>query len=256
MLESGVKLTVVGCSGSFPGPDSPASCYLLEADEFRVLLDLGNGALGPLQRYLDLDRIDAVLLSHLHPDHCADLCSLYVYRRYHPAGPRPPIPVFGPRGHADRVSAMYDRGRQLGQSGQYHFVVWEEGPISIGPFKVTVQRVVHPVEAYGMRLEHDGRVLAYSGDTGPCDGLGRLAADADVLLCEATFYAGTPHSPDVHLTGREAGEYAERGTVGSLILTHIPPWNDAQRSLAEAASAYTGPIELARSGLTIDLTAR
>ena len=77
-----MRLTVVGCSGSFPGPDSAASCYLVEADGFRVLLDLGNGALGPLQRYADIYAVDAVLVSHLHSDHFIDLCSYYVALRY------------------------------------------------------------------------------------------------------------------------------------------------------------------------------
>ena len=82
-----MRLTVVGCSGSFPGPDSPASCYLVEQDGYRVVLDLGNGALGQLQRYVSLDDVDAVLISHLHVDHVIDLCSYYVARRYRPAGP-------------------------------------------------------------------------------------------------------------------------------------------------------------------------
>ena len=94
-----MRLTVVGCSGSYPGPDSPASCYLLEAEHddgtgsrtWRVLLDLGSGALGALQRYADPLAVDAVLLSHLHADHCLDLCGYYVLRKYHPSGPQPRI---------------------------------------------------------------------------------------------------------------------------------------------------------------------
>ena len=88
-----VRLTVVGCSGSYAGPDSPASCYLLEADgedrTWRILLDLGNGALGALHNYTDPLGIDAVALSHLHPDHCLDLCGYYVMRKYHPSGAQP-----------------------------------------------------------------------------------------------------------------------------------------------------------------------
>src|SRR5262249_31310042 len=93
-----VRITVIGCSGSFPGPESPASCYLIEPDGFALLLDLGNGALGPLQRHIGLYEIGAVLLSHLHADHCLDLCGYWVARRYAPGGPKPRIPVYGPRG--------------------------------------------------------------------------------------------------------------------------------------------------------------
>src|SRR5664280_755299 len=108
-----MRLTIVGCAGSFPGPDSAASCYLVEADDdsgrcWRVLLDLGSGALGPLQRHLVPGDIDAVLISHLHPDHCVDLCGLYVALRYNPAGrARRRLPVYGPSDTAARLDAMY-----------------------------------------------------------------------------------------------------------------------------------------------------
>ncbi|HET7430919.1 MAG TPA: MBL fold metallo-hydrolase, partial [Nocardioides sp.] len=107
-----MRLTVVGCSGSFPGPQAAASCYLVEADHdgrtWRILLDLGSGAYGSLQRYADPLSIDAVFLSHLHADHCLDLTGYYVVRRYHPAGHQPRIPVWGPEGTADRMARAYD----------------------------------------------------------------------------------------------------------------------------------------------------
>src|SRR3712207_2579691 len=103
-----MRLTVVGCSGSFPGPTSSASCYLLEAPydgrTYRLVLDLGNGAFGSLQRHIDPLSVDAVALSHLHADHCLDLTSYYVQRRYHPDGPHPRVPVLGPGGAADRLA--------------------------------------------------------------------------------------------------------------------------------------------------------
>src|ERR1700759_4417054 len=89
LYSAGMRLTIIGCSGSFPGPESPASSYLLEAEGFRLLLDLGSGALGVLQRHADLYSIDAVALSHLHPDHCLDMCGYWVARRYAPGGPSP-----------------------------------------------------------------------------------------------------------------------------------------------------------------------
>jgi ribonuclease BN (tRNA processing enzyme) len=93
-----MRLTVIGCSGSFPGPASAASCYLLEADGFRLVIDMGNGALGALQRYAPLFGVDAIALSHLHADHCVDVYSYSIARTYAPDGPQPPIPVYGPAG--------------------------------------------------------------------------------------------------------------------------------------------------------------
>ena len=120
-----MRLTIVGCSGSFPGPESPASCYLVEAPydgrTFRLLLDLGSGALGALQRHADLGEIDAVALSHLHPDHCLDLCGYYVVRKYHPAGARPRLAVYGPEGTSERMARAYDLPRDQGMDEQFDF---------------------------------------------------------------------------------------------------------------------------------------
>src|SRR5690606_9229976 len=95
-----MRLTVLGCAGSFPGPDSPCSSYLVEADDFRLLLDFGTGSLSGLQRYASLTSVDAILLTHLHADHILDACSYVVVRRYAPEGPYPPLPLYGPAGTA------------------------------------------------------------------------------------------------------------------------------------------------------------
>lgn len=244
-----MKLTVVGCSGSFPGPSSPASCYLVEAEGFRVLLDLGNGSLGALQRHVPVYDIDAVLLSHLHADHCMDLCSYYVARRYWPSGPLPRIPVYGPAGANARMSRAYDIPPDPGMTDEFDFRDFPSGSFHLGPLRITTDLMAHPVEAYGMRIEHAGKVLTYSGDTGGCESLVRLAKDADLFLCEASFHEGRDDAPDLHLNGREAAEHAVRAGAGRLLLTHIPPWNDPERTLAEAAP-FDGPTELARPGAT------
>ena len=141
-----MRLTVIGCSGSFAGPDSAASCYLVEADDadgrtWRVLLDLGSGALGALQRYADPAGIDAVFFSHLHPDHCMDLCGYYVLRKYHPAGAQPRLPVYGPRGTAGRMARAYDLPEDPGMNHEFDFQSWAPGePVRIGPFTVPTSR--------------------------------------------------------------------------------------------------------------------
>jgi ribonuclease BN (tRNA processing enzyme) len=250
-----VRLTIVGCSGSFPGPDSAASCYLVEGDDetgrtWRILLDLGNGALGPLQRHIRLSDLDALLLSHLHPDHFMDACGLYVARRYHPEGPTTgALPVFGPGGVASRLVEAYGAEAADGMDDTYTITEWSEGrSVAIGPFTVTPRRVVHPVEAYGLRVEHDGHVLAYSGDTDACPALDDLAKDADLLLAEASFQEGWDAVRGVHLTGRRAGEAAAAAGARRLLLTHLPVWTDGDVVLAESRASYAGPADLARAG--------
>jgi ribonuclease BN (tRNA processing enzyme) len=247
-----MKLTVVGCSGSYPGPDSAASCYLVEQDDdagrtWRVLLDLGSGALGALQRYADPLAVDAVFLSHLHPDHCMDLCGYHVLRRYHPSGAQPRIPVWGPEGSADRMATAYGLDLDPGMREEFDFHELGE-PVRVGPLTVTPVPVVHPVPAFGFRVEAGGRTLAYSGDTGPCQGLDALAAGADLLLAEASFRSEDANPPDLHLTGADGGRAAAGGSVGTLVLTHVPPWHDPAMAVAEAKAQFSGEIVLASAG--------
>ncbi len=249
-----MRLTIVGCSGSYPGPDSPASCYLLEADDatgrtWRVLLDLGAGALGALQRYADPLTIDAVLLSHLHADHCIDMTGYYVLRKYYPPGAPPKIPVYGPPDTAGRLARAYDLPEEPGMTEEFDFETYT-GPFEIGPFQVTPIAVEHPVPAYGLRVAADGVVLAYTGDTGPCPQLDDLAAGVDLLLAEASFRDCDVNPAALHLTGSQAAGVAGRAGAKRLVLTHIPAWHDRRQILAdaEAVAAFDGPVELAEAG--------
>lgn len=262
-----MKLTIVGCSGSFPGPQSPASCYLLSAEwegrTWRILLDLGNGALGALQRYMDLRDIDGVFLSHLHPDHCMDLCGLHVAVHWDPSGwGLPRIPVWGPAATADRMANAYGLDPDPGMHEDFDFRSWKERTsVSIGPFTVTPYRVLHPIEeAYALRVEvseadESGvvrpHVLAYSGDTDACDGLVDSAKDADVFLCEAAFHEGRDDAiTGVHLTGKRAGDVATRASARRLLLTHLPVWNDAAMTVREARESYGGHLAVAVAGVS------
>jgi ribonuclease BN (tRNA processing enzyme) len=247
-----MKLTIVGCSGSFPGPDSPSSSYLVEAEDdervWRILLDLGSGSLGALQRVIDLPVLDAVVISHLHPDHFMDLCGLYVARRYHPGGPlRPSLPIYGPEHTAARFAQAYglDAGEDVSEIFDIHELA-DGAAFTVGPVSILPRLVRHPVTAFGLRVEHYGRSFAYSGDTDSCPGLVELAQDADLLLAEASFQEGRDEVRGVHLTGRRAGECATQAGAHRLVLTHIPVWTDPEVVQAEAAKTFTGPIEVAR----------
>jgi ribonuclease BN (tRNA processing enzyme) len=249
-----MRLTVLGCAGSFPGPDAACSCYLVEADGFRLLIDFGAGSMTPLQRFGSLYGIDAILLSHLHPDHFFDACNYVVARRYSPDGPLPTVPVYAPAGAADRLALAYGGANAQPLDDVYEFTTLETGTFGLGPFQITADRVNHPVETYGLRLEHNGRILAYSGDTAPCDALIRIAQGADAFLCEASYLDGMDNPPDLHLTGREAGEHATKAGVGRLLLTHlVSAWGSEAMTFDAAAATFTGPIDVVRPGARYDI---
>jgi ribonuclease BN (tRNA processing enzyme) len=245
-----MQVTIVGWSGSFPGPYSPASSYLIDTGDFRLVLDLGNGAVGELQRYTGLTDVDAICLSHLHADHCIDMLGYSVFQNYHPDGPRSRIPVYGPAGTQDRLARALG-AEHLGMADAFEFTTLAPGTIEIGPLRVTTAHVNHPVETFGFRIEHAGRALAYSADTGPADELVRLATGADVLLSEASFVDRPDLPPDLHLTARQAAEHAARAGVGELVLTHLVAWNDPVVSLEQASEAFGGSLRLAQSGLRL-----
>lgn len=250
-----MRLTVLGCAGSFPGPEAACSAYLIEADGFRLLIDFGPGSMSALQRYGNLYAVDAILLSHLHCDHMLDACSYIVARRYAPAGPFPPLPVYAPVNAPERIASAYGgENEPMSISDVYTFYALQPGSFPIGPFAVTVDRVNHPIETYGVRVEADGRVLAYSSDTAPCEALLRLAAGADLFLCEASYLDGVDNPPDLHLTGREAAEHATKAGVGRLLLTHlVPAWGSEALTLEAASSAFSGSIDIVRPGARYDI---
>lgn len=249
-----MQLTVVGCSGTVPGPEAAASAYLVSCDGFRLLVDCGNGAIGALQRHVGLFDLDAVLITHEHADHCLDLIPYTYVRRHFNTGQLPPLPVFGPGTLGERLARSFETGAH-GLDDVYDFRTLGEGRRTIGPFEVDTARVNHPVETYGVRLMADGVTVAYSADSGPTDALVDLARNADLLLCEASFLDGPGLPSNLHLTAREAGEHAARAEVRRLVLTHLVPWNDAARSQRDAEAAYGSRVELARAGATYDLVA-
>jgi ribonuclease BN (tRNA processing enzyme) len=232
--------------------------------DWNVVLDLGSGGMGALQRHVDPLDLDAVALSHLHPDHCADLSGLYVYRRYHPtrgsarAGSAGRLPVYGPGETAERAAAMYGTAPGETMDGVYDVRSWAPGrAVRVGPLELEPFPVFHPVEAYAIRVTGPSSrrpgervTLTYSGDTDTCDGLVAAARDADLFLCEAAFQEGRDDGiePGIHLTGRRAGRAAADAGARRLLLTHIAPWSDPRVPLTEARGAYDGPVEVTEPG--------
>ena len=219
-----------------------------------MLLDAGNGSTGALQRTVGLLDLDAVMISHMHGDHFLDLVTYTYARRYHPDGNPGCLPVHGPSDVADHVAAAFGRPVKelLDEVFEFH-PASGPGTIDLGPFTIERDRVNHPVETYAMRVTAGGKTLVYSADSGVCEELVKIARDADLFLCEASYLDGDDNPPDIHLTGKEAGEHATRAGARKLVLTHLVPWGDEDRTLEEATASYDGEIAVACSDRVFDI---
>jgi ribonuclease BN (tRNA processing enzyme) len=248
-----VELTVLGCGGTWADPGGATSGYLIREQGFNLWLDCGTGTLSRLEQIIPMSEIDAVLVSHAHPDHFVDLYPCFYARHYAGKG-APGLPLFCPGGFFEQVGSLVSSESRDVMATAFNWLELHEGAdFEVGPFRVQAREMSHiGVQALGYRIEVDGRALAYSGDTGPSEPLVDLARDADVLLCEATWQEHMDLLP-FHLSGRQAGEHAAAAGVGRLVLTHIWPSLDKEDSRTEAAQTYDGPIDIAREGMVLEV---
>jgi ribonuclease BN (tRNA processing enzyme) len=236
-----LSLTVLGCSGSYPGPGEPCSGYLVQADGVNVVVDLGSGTLANLQQHIDVEDIDAVVLSHCHPDHWIDLTVLGTAWKY--GLERTGLTVYG----TDETRAMAAKvAGEIEPTLSWH-VIEDGANAEIGPLALTFSQTEHYVETLAIRVEHtgSGRTLAYSADTGPGWSLSALGPRFDLAVVEATMLAEDEPSGVLHLSARQAGEMARAANVDRLVLTHQAPGVEPAGFLIEGEAAFGRPVTLA-----------
>ena len=237
----GLTLTVLGCSGTYASPGGACSGYLVRDGRTTLWLDAGSGTLANLQRHTPLDGVDAVVLSHEHPDHWTDLEAFYNVCRF--VTGREGIPIYAPasvKTHTyNEDEAPYLRWHDVADGSQ----------ASIGDMRLTFSRTDHGPETLAVRVDAGGRSLGYSADTGPAWSLEALGSGLDLALCEATMPADQEGELQ-HLSARQAGATAKSAGAGRLLLTHLWPTIDPERSRADASAAYGGPVELASTNET------
>lgn len=241
-----MELTVLGSSGTAPRRDNPASGYLVATDATRVWMDAGPGTYMALLHHVEPSEIDAVLLSHMHSDHCTDLFALFHGRKY-VSGLENPVPVIAPDGAIERLLGFVggDPDHALFAALAIHIAQPGER-FQFGDLAVTAQAAHHSVPALAYRLESGGSSLGYTGDTGPSALVASHFAAADTLLAESSLRTGDEYP--FHMNGRQAGEMAAAANVRRLLLTHIPEMIDPQEARAAAAGAFSGEIGLAEPG--------
>lgn len=249
-----MRLIVLGSNGTYATPGRPASGYVVEHDGDRVWVDAGSGTCAAFQERFSLASLDALVITHVHPDHSTDVFMLYHALRYGPV-PRAGVPVLAPEGVVERIVHF------LQANGEKEHGLWEVfdfrearpgEDVTVGGIELGFALTDHPVPTVGVRARAGGRTLVYSSDTGPGGEVGRLAEGADLFLCEATYQGSSDAKPwGQHLTAGEAGEIGRQAGVERLVLTHLWPGLDPQRSVAEAEEAYGRPVGLAVPGMEI-----
>jgi ribonuclease BN (tRNA processing enzyme) len=244
-----MRLTVLGACGGWPEPGQACSGFLVEYDGFRLLLDAGYGIVPRLLQRVRAAEVDAVFITHGHPDHCADLNPL-LRARAMADDPAPPLPVYAPAGALDAVLAL-DRPGMLDSAYDLRPLAPD---LEIGPFRAQVRMLPHWMPDAGIRLSAGGAALAYTGDSGPSSEVVALAAGADLLVAEATHVVELPPGTPPYLTtARIAGQQAAAAGVGRLLLTHLWPGTDPATAVAAAGSAYTGRLGVASAGVSLKI---
>jgi ribonuclease BN (tRNA processing enzyme) len=247
MNRPALTLDVLGAGPAFTDrPGATGAAYLIRAGATAILLDLGQGSFPRLAGSMDPGALDAVVVSHLHPDHFVDLVPLRHYLRWGPGHPRR-VRVLGPSGLRDRLDALH--GEPGFSAAALDIEALQPGVRAIGSLDLHSAPVTHAEQSYGFRVAtRDGPGLVYSGDCGRAGDLEALIRPGDDLLCEVSYGPG-PVPPDVaHLDGPAVGELAARTGVRRVLLTHLLMGFDPDATVTSVLRSYHGPVALVEPG--------
>ncbi|SFD37308.1 Ribonuclease BN, tRNA processing enzyme [Lentibacillus persicus] len=239
-----MKLTIIGYWGGYPAPGGATSAYLLEQDDFTLLIDAGSGALSKLQHTKHVMDLDAVILSHYHNDHVADIGVLqyawlvqsYIRER------NEILPIYGHTEDEEGFKALTHKNTE-------GIPYDPDAALEVGPFTITFLRTEHPVPCFGMRITDGETVLVYTADTAFKEEWYDFARDADFLITDCNFYEHQDGSGTGHMTSKEGAMIAEEANAGKLILSHLPQYGDNRNLVKEAKQYFSGSIQLAAEDL-------
>lgn len=248
-----MRITVLGAAASYPGPGQACQGHLVSTGHTDVLLDCGNGVIGNLGRLIDPLSVDAVFVTHRHPDHFLDLYALQGAIRYAPQGPAEPIDLYAPPGLFERLLLIHEGGgaQDMREAFREHVLV-AASTILVGDLLVTPVPVTHMEDSFGLRVAGPGGTIFYTSDTRYGEQVLAGAMGCDVLVAEATMpeaYAG--RAP--HMSAKEAGRLASEAGAKTLMLTHLWPTTPRSEILGDASETFSGEIVLAEELRSVQL---
>lgn len=247
-----MRLTVLGCNGTYPTPGQPSSGYLIQTDRTTIWVDCGSGTFAALQEHVDPAELDAIIITHEHADHSVDVLP-FAYARKYGSPELTSLPVFAPASVPERLAAFIGREGSAVFDALDFQITAAESRVTLNDTELHFVKTSHPVPTLAVRVTSGDHSIAYTADTGVSEHLVDWAEGADVLLAEASYQGPSaekiwPH----HLTAGEAGELASQAGVGRLVLTHLWPTNDSEVSIEEASRTFSGPVAAATPRLVIE----
>lgn len=240
-------ITVLGCSGTWASADSGCSGYLVDDGVTRVWIDCGPGSLSAIQWHCPIAEVDALLVTHEHPDHCMELPVLRNAMMYGLGLER--LPLYAPRGVLSLLEKLVG-ARGITPSFEPK-MIGESSVIRIGSLRLRFSRTDHPVETLAVRVDRDDAgstpALVYSSDTGPGWSVAAFGEGIGLAVVEATLLEGyTGESAAVHRTAAFTGADARAAGVDRLVITHVPPTGDPEAHRAEAEASFGAPVQVAQ----------
>lgn len=238
-----LRITIIGCSGTYSSTDSACSAYLVQSATTSVLVDAGPGSSIELQQHIEFSELDAVVLSHEHPDHWTEMPMMYHAYRY--GIEQLGLPVYGTAGTKLRLDAAVPEANSTAFSWT---TITASSALTIGDLSFGFSETDHPVETLAMRIESGGVAVAYSADTGPDWSPEDFGEKIDLMIYETTLPVDLEDAEIPHVSGRQAGERATAAGIETLVLTHVPPGHDSTERVVALGETYSGTVEIAEPG--------
>jgi ribonuclease BN (tRNA processing enzyme) len=241
-----MKITVLGQWGAYPKAGEATAGYLLEHNNEKILMDCGSGVLAQLQKYIKLSELSAVIITHTHFDHIADLgCLQYACLIETDIGLRvSALPIYiADESNNNKFKTM--KGTDLRS-------ISEKDTLYISGLQLSFFKTFHEAYCLAVKVQFQDKVFVYTADTFYDESLVDFCASVELLIAEASFYKDFADAKMYgHMNSSDVGSLALKANVGKVILTHLPHFGELDRLALEAGEIYQGPIELASNGMEI-----